>query len=293
MPRTLTVSAVQFELRAPGSFEGFAEHVDGLLDRASGSDVVVFSELFTEGLFTIPSDWRDSTTAELSRLADYTLQFRDYFQEQARARRQCLVAGTTLEYVDDQVVNVCYTFFPNGSEHRHVKSHIFPAEADWRTLEGHSLTTFEVAGVTAGIAVCYEAEIPEISTILSRMGAEIIFCPSYTFTQAGFWRVRHCAAARCIENQIYMVHASTTGDLGAPLSPGWARSSILSPCDLAFPANGVVVEAETNREQVVTATLDFDLLHENRASGAATTFNDRKRRADMYRAYAHLLIEPS
>ncbi len=290
MTRTLTVSAVQFQLRPVASFEDFARQATGLLDQAPSSDVVVFPELFTEGLFAIQPRWQNESTAQLVRIADYADAYRTLFGSAARSRGQAIVAGSTLEYTADGVENVSYTFLPDGSEHRHVKSHIFPAEADWQTVEGSSLATFSVAGVTAAVAICYEAEIPEVTTILSRMGAEIIFCPSYTFTEAGFWRVRHCAAARCIENQIYMVHCSTTGNVGEPLSPGWARSSILSPCDLAFPANGVIAEATTNVQQVITATVDFDLLHENRKSGAATTFTDRQRRAPMYRNYAPLLI---
>ncbi|MEH7336479.1 nitrilase-related carbon-nitrogen hydrolase [Neobacillus drentensis] len=135
------------------------------------------------------------------------------------------------------------------------------------------------------LAVCYEAEIPEVSRILSANGAEIIFCPSYTFTEAGFWRVRHCAQARAIENQVYFVHCPTVGEPGAPLPNGFGRSSILSPCDLAWMPNGIVAEAETNKHTVVTGTVDIDELYENRKTGAATTFVDRTRREDVYSKY--------
>lgn len=116
-------------------------------------------------------------------------------------------------------------------------------------------------------------------------GADIIFCPSYTFTEAGFWRVRHCAHARAIENQVYFVHCPTVGEPGAPLPDGYGRASILSPCDSAWPANGIVVEAEMNEHTIITGTVDMDELYENRKSGAATTFNDRNRRKDMYAKY--------
>lgn len=289
MSRVITVSAAQFRIGPVDSFEDFAQQAITLLGEAQASDVVVFPELFTTSLFSIQPGWQGQTTAQFGRLADYIDEYRALFGAEAVSRGQCIVAGSTLEYTRDGVENVSYTFLADGTEHRHVKSHIFPAESDWRTYEGNSLATFSVAGVTAAVAICYEAEIPEVATILARKGAEIIFCPSYTFTEAGFWRVRHCAAARCIENQIYMVHCSTAGNVGDPLSAGWARSSILSPCDLVFPANGVVAEAATNVQQVITATLDLDVLHENRRSGAATTFVDRHRRADMYGQYASLL----
>jgi predicted amidohydrolase len=144
---------------------------------------------------------------------------------------------------------------------------------------------YSIGPVKIGIAVCYEAEIPEISRILSVNGADIIFCPSYTFTEAGFWRVRHCAHARAIENQVYFVHCPTVGEPGDPLPNGYGRASILSPCDKAWLANGVVAEAEVNKHTVITGTVDIDELYENRKSGAATTFKDRKRRKDVYTKY--------
>jgi hypothetical protein len=36
---------------------------------------------------------------------------------------------------------------------------------------------------------------------------------------------------------------------------------------------------------VITAAVDIDPLYENRKTGAATTFNDRIRRAPMYKQY--------
>ena len=129
-----------------------------------------------------------------------------------------------------------------------------------------------------------------MATTLTAMGAEVLLVPSYTFTEAGFWRVRHCAAARAIEDQVYVVHCPTVSHLEAPLSPGWARASVLSPCDLVFPANGVLAESATNVEDVVGYELDLDLLHENRRTGAATTHKDRGRRRELYASYAHVSL---
>jgi predicted amidohydrolase len=78
------------------------------------------------------------------------------------------------------------------------------------------------------------------------------------------------------------VHCSTGARPAGPLPGGWAQSSILAPCDAAWPANGVLAEAEANQEQVIRATLDLDALHENRETGAAPTYRDRRRRADIY-----------
>lgn len=290
MPRTLSVAAAQFEMRAVDSFETFATQVRSLLDDARGVQLVVLPELFTEALFTVDPAWQSHEIAQLTRIAEFTEEYTDLFAAEARARGQWILAGSHLVATERGHENVAHLFGPEGQLHTHSKTHIFPAEGDWDTQEGDELAVFDVDGVTVGVAICYEAEIPEVCTTLTAMGAEVLLVPSYTFTDAGFWRVRHCAASRAIEDQVYVVHCPTVAHFEAPLSPGYARASILSPCDLVFPANGVLVEAKTNEQDVVIYQLDLDLLHQNRASGAATTHKDRGRRRDLYAKYAHATL---
>ncbi|MDH6695733.1 nitrilase-related carbon-nitrogen hydrolase [Streptomyces griseoviridis] len=292
MGTSLTVSAVQFEMRRVDGFDAFARQVRTLLDRTDGSELVVLPELFTAALFTARPGWRDEPVSALGRIADHTDDYLALFTDLARVRGQVIVAGSHLvrDPDGDGVLNTAFVFFPDGSVTRHVKTHIFPAEAGWGTREGDTLAPFTVGGITVGVSVCYETEIPEVSTVLARQGAELIVSPSYTFTEAGFWRVRHCAQARAVENQVYVVHCPTTGDPGGPLSPGWARASVLSPCDAGFAPDGVLAEAGTNVEDVITVRLDLDLLRENRRTGAATTDTDRRRRAGLYRRWADDLL---
>lgn len=83
-------------------------------------------------------------------------------------------------------------------------------------------------------------------------------------------------------NQIYYVHCCTGGQPGEPLPNGWARTSILTPCDTLWTPDGVAAEADANVEMIVRAELDIDKLYENRETGAAPTYRDRRRRADLY-----------
>lgn len=317
MNDTLTVAAVQSELREVDGFPDFAEQMRGLLERTDGARLVVLPELCTASLFTARSGWREEPVARLGRIADYTDDYCALFAELARERGQVIIAGSHLiraaegdgsgsisgsgsgpvdsadtAYTAETggVRNTAFVFFPDGSVVRHTKTHIFPAESQWGTLEGDRLAPFWVGEFGVGVSICYETEIPEIPTVLARQGADLVVSPSYTFTEAGFWRVRHCAQARAIENQVYVLHCPTVGDPGGPISPGWGRASVLSPCDTGFPANGVLAEAAANTEDVVTARLDLAALRENRRSGAATTQADRSRRADMYREYAGELL---
>ena len=286
MTRNVTLSACQYLVRPINDFSDMAKRVQGLLDQARGSDIVLFPELFTIELFTTLKGWRERPISDLVEIDQFTTDFLDLFRTEARARGQFIVGGSHLMKVGNRFENVGHIFGPEGEHFTHSKTHIFPAESAWHTAEGERMQAVQLPFAKVGFNICYEAEIPECSATLAEQGAEIILCPSATFTEQGFWRVRHSAQARCIENQVYMVHCCLGGEPGGPLPNGYARSSILGPCDLAWSnAAGIVAEAQTNIEECITATVDLDLLYENRKSGAATTFKDRRRQAHLYRAW--------
>ena len=294
MPRNVSIAACQFVIRPVGSFDEFAAHARGLLDQAEGADLVLFPELFTVELFTTFPDWKNLPVSELTRIheygnTNYTEDYRQLFESEAKERGQHIVAGSHLEKKDGRYLNVAYLYGPDGLIHMHDKTHIFPAEAQWSTEEGDKVEMVELPFAKVGFNVCYETEIPECAATLVEQGAEIILCPSFTFTEYGFWRVRHCAQARAIENQVYFVHCATGADVPSdgPLPPGWTRSSILSPCDKPWGVpNGVVAESpEPNIETVVWGEVDLDKIYENRENGVAPTFRDRRRRANLYREW--------
>jgi predicted amidohydrolase len=289
MARQLSIAACQLALRPVQSFDDFADHVRMLLDAARGVDLVLFPELFTIELFTSLPGWREAPLADLPSIDRYTRRYRDLFGAEARARGQVILAGSHLVQAAGKPLNVAHLFEPNGRVHVHAKTHIFPAESAWASGEGDALEPVDLGFAHVGVAICYEAEIPECASSYAERGVEVLLCPSFTLTEHGFWRVRHCAQARAIENQIYVVHCCAVGAPGEPLPSGWGRSSILSPCDTPWPADGVLAQAETNLECVIRAELDLESLLANRQTGAAPTFRDRRRRARLYRQWpSHL-----
>lgn len=279
--RKVRISASQFSLKPIESFSEFEEQVITSVKQAKGSDFVVFPELFTAELLTTFPDAKKFTLKDVKRMSEFTDQYLELFSRLAGQNGQYLIAGSHLKKEGIRYYNTCHVFGPDGRMFEHKKTHIFPIEVEWETAEGNTIEVMELEKAKVGISICYEAEIPECARILTLKGAEIIFCPSLTLNEAGFWRVRHCCQARCIENQIYIVHCCTVGDAG--IFTGWGRSSILSPCDTPWPSNGIIAEAEANKEMIITGEVDLDELYVNRESGAATTFKDRARRADLYK----------
>ncbi|MEX3713232.1 nitrilase-related carbon-nitrogen hydrolase [Cytobacillus horneckiae] len=278
----VTVSCCQFEIKKLNSFSAFEKQVSDTFEQVPlTSDYVLFPELTTLGLLTSFDHFSTLALKDYRKLTDFLDDYKKLFSSLASERQQIIIAGSTLEEEAGEIYNTCFIFEPDGSIHRHRKTHIFPGEAEWDTAEGDALEVFEIGPVTFGIAICYEIEIPEINSIYQQKGADIIFCPSYTFTPHGFWRVRHCAQARAIENQVYVIHCPTKGNRDGIIYPGHGNASILSPCDLNWEANGVVVEAKENTK-VITASLSMDALYDNRQDGAATTVKDRQRRKELY-----------
>ncbi|WP_216830299.1 nitrilase-related carbon-nitrogen hydrolase [Alkalihalobacterium elongatum] len=284
--RSVKISACQFELKKLRNFEDFVQQIqEQLIQVPSDSDYVIFPELFTTGLLTTLPQFENFSVKEMTLLNQFTDQFKEFFIKTAKERNQVIIAGSHLEYKNNNLFNITYLFDKNGTYVEHKKTHIFPAEAQWGTNEGDEINVFDIGPAKVGIANCYEMQIPEVSRILAVQGAEIIFSPSYTFSEYGFWRVRHCAHSRCIENQVYVVHCSTIGTPGGIIPKGIGKASILSPCDEPWSKKGIVVEGEMNKSMTITGTVNIDELANNRESGATTTFNDRKRREELYRKY--------
>ncbi len=279
------ISAIQHEWKPIKDFDEMAEQITNNMEKAKGSDFVVLPELFTIQLLTTMPEVTEFSpeTLDLSTFASrFTERYIDLFRRLAKDYNQYIVAGSHPTREGARVYNIVYIFGPDGTLFMHRKTHLWPFEGLFGIAEGDTLEVLDLGHVKVGVAVCYEAEIPEISRILALKGADIIFCPSFTLDEAAFWRVRHCCQARAIENQVYVVHGCGSGSLDTFGLAGWGRASILSPCDTPWTPNGVVAEGELGKEMVITGEVDIDELHRNRENGAATTYNDRERRSEMY-----------
>lgn len=285
--RNIRICATQFALRPFKQFSDFRESVVRMLDQAGGADFVVFGEWFTLGLLAAEMDLSSAGYSDIKKVARFTNDYLELFSRVAKERQQFIVAGTTVEEQNGLYYDTCFMFDRDGREYRHRKTHLFPLEREeWGISEDSSIKVTDAGKASVGICVCYESQIPECSRSLALKGAEIIFCPSFTLTEAGYYRIRHSCEARCIENQLITVLSSTVGDLGPMRMRGIGRSAILSPCDHPWPSNGVLAEGEMNREMVVTVDLDIDAIDETREKGAARAHKDRIRRASLYREWS-------
>ncbi len=284
--RKIRISSAQFALRPFKNFSSFEDSVVKMLDEAKGSDFVIFGEWFTLGLLAAEMELGKASYADIKKVSKFTTDYTELFSKLAKERQQFIVAGTTVEEYNGNYYDTCFTFDSDGTEYRHRKTHLFPLEREeWGMSEADIIKVIETKKAKIGICICYESQIPECSRSLSLKGAEIIFCPSLTLTEAGYNRIRHSCEARSIENQLITVMSSTVGDLSPMKVKGVGRSSILSPCDNPWPSNGILAEGEMNKEMIVTADVELDAIYATRDKGAARPHKDRIRRSSLYKEW--------
>ena len=57
----------------------------------------------------------------------------------------------------------------------------------------------------------------------------------------------------------------------------YAQSMVFTPCDFAFPANGIKAEATPNTEMILIADVDIDMLRELNQFGSVRNLRDRRK----------------
>jgi predicted amidohydrolase len=285
-PAAVRVAAVQFEARAIADVEEFYGRLDYFV-RVAGeyrADFVVFPELFTLQLLACAPEMLGPDAA-IDELTRQTPRFIAHVSALARAHRVNVVAGSHLTRGDDEVVrNVTYLALRDGGLHAQEKIHATPSERDWWGVRGgETMRAIPTDCGPVGVQICYDVEFPELGRKLADEGVKLVFTPFCTDTRQGYYRVRHCAQARAIENQCYVVAAGVVGNMPnvGNMDVHYARSGVFTPCDFRFPRDGVAEEAAENLETMLFADLDLGDIAWAREAGSVRNLADS--RPDLYR----------
>jgi len=274
------VASVQYQMRRVRDFADFAEQVRYFVDTASQyrSDFLVFPEFFTVQLLsTVKHHAAIEGIRELSR---FTQQYLDLMSGLAKDYGLYIVGGSHPLPVGDRLLNTSFLFCPDGARHSQAKLHITPAEKKaWGISGGDDLQVFHTPKAKVGILICYDIEFPEAARCLADDGAEIIFVPFCTDDRPAYLRVRYCAQARAIENQIYVVTSGVIGNL--PDVPSmdihYGQAAVFTPSDFEFARDGILAQADSNVETLLVTDLDLQDLYRAFNEGSVTPRTDRRR----------------
>ena len=283
----IRVAALQYFIRPVSTFDQFRDQVVGLVETAIDykCHLLVFPEYFTVQLLTL-GDVRRPIQVQIRDLASQTDRFVDLMGSLARKHSLYLVAGTipVLDRSRDTVYNQSFFFGPGGDFGIQCKLHMTRFETeDWLVSPGSVLRVFETMFGRMAIAICYDVEFPEIARAAAREGAHVLVVPSCTDDRQSFWRVRYCAHARAIENQMYAICSGTVGSLpNVPaVSLNYGQAAILTPSDFAFSRDGILAEGNHNQEMMVIGELNLKTILETRTSGTVLPLHDSQRTSSL------------
>lgn len=283
----LRIASLQYFIRPVQTFDQFRDQVQALVETAADykAQLLVFPEYFTVQLLTLGNVKRpmQEQVRDLARQSD---RFRTLMGDLARQHGLYIVAGTipVMDGDSDHVYNESTIFSPSGKHGVQGKLHMTRFEKEeWKVSPRAKFQVFETDFGRVAITICYDVEFPEIARAAGREGAHILVVPSCTDERQGFLRVRYCAQARAVENQMYVVQSSTVGSL--PMVPAvslnYGQASILTPSDFAFSRDGILAEGIPNQESMVIGDVNLTTILQGRSHGTVLPLLDSQQSADI------------
>jgi predicted amidohydrolase/ribosomal protein S18 acetylase RimI-like enzyme len=280
----IRVATVQYGQRRIHSFDEFRQmalyFIDVLADYRA--DFILFPELFTLQLLSIENEPIAPSDA-IRHISRHEPDIIDLFGDAALKFNVNIIAGSTPSLRDGLVYNTSHVFRRDGTMASQDKIHPTPNESYWWNIVGGDevkLIETDCGGVA--VLICYDAEFPELCRHLTDQGVDVLFVPFLTDERQSYSRVRYCAQARAVENQIYVAMAGSCGNLPnvQNMDIHYAQSCILTPCDFPFARDGIAADTTPNVEMVAIADLSLRALREARHNGTVRNLKDR--RHDLY-----------
>lgn len=275
----MKVAVAKYPVGEPRDFEAFAAKQEALLReaKAGGARLAVLPEYLSLELAAMfdPAT-RGDLHASLAAIQPLRGAWMALYARLARELDLHVNAGSfLLDNGHGRYRNRSDLFAPDGSRLWQDKLRLTGFEKKTGVIEsGDALKVFEVDGVRAGIAVCYDSEFPLPVRAQCEAGARLLLVPSCTDTEAGATRVRVGCLARALENRCFVAQAVTAGE--APWSPALdsntGEAALLAPMDVGLPQDGNLAQTRGAQAWAI-AELDVVALETSRAD--AQVANDR------------------
>ncbi len=291
--RRIRICAAQYLMKPIRCWEEMEESVEFFVDTAaaSHSHFLLFPEYFSYQLISCCTTG-GSMRETVLKLADLTDRYVQMLRSLAMKYNIYIVGGSHPTRRDGLLYNTAYLFSPSGYVYTQDKLHITPSERNESNIEpGEGLRVFNTPLARIAIQICYDIEFPETTRLLALAGVEVIFVPLYTDEKKAYWRVRHCAQARAVENFVYVVLAGNVGNMRTPIGSflNYSQAAILTPSDFPFPEKGIQGEADPNVESAVVSELALSALAQQRHIATVRPLHDR--RPDLYQLQSIVQLE--
>ena len=290
--RRVRVCAAQYQMRPARSWEDVVYSMEFFAETADSyhCHFLLLPEYFMYHAFSyLQGESLLGLVTELAKLHD---QYQETLARLSRKYGLYIIGGSMPVERGGLRYNVAHLFSPSGNVYTQDKLHITPIERAESGIEpGEGIRIFDTPLARIAIQICYDIEFPEVSRLLTLAGVEVIFVPFYTDEKKAYWRVRHCAQARAVENFIYVVIAGNVGNLRTRIGSflTYGQSAVLTPSDFSFPEKGVEGEADPNVEATVVSELALSALSQQRHVASVRPLHDR--RLDLYTLQGRQRVE--
>jgi len=238
----------------PGEVDKNLERMESFVHEASerSAGAVLFPELSVSG-YTLKEPEKIYDLARSRRILEKIVRM-------AHDARLIIMAGMVGILQEGRPYISHVVAGPNGLLGVYRKTHLSPPEKE-KYREGDSLDVFHERDLTFGLELCYESHFPEISTVLSLKGAEVLFMPHASprgnpEEKMKSW-LRHLPG-RAFDNGVFVVACNQVGKTGE----GFVFPGVI----LALDPQGRILESYTgNEETMVFVELKAEVLQETRS----------------------------
>jgi N-carbamoylputrescine amidase len=240
-----------------------AKHLRLIEDAAAkGVQILCLQELFYGPYFAAEQDTRWYAFTE--RVPDGpTVRL---MQEQARRHGMAMVVpvyeeeATGVYYNTAAVLDADGTFL--GKYRKNHIPHCLPGFWEKFYFKPGNLgyPVFQTRFATIGVYICYDRHFPEGGRVLGLHGAEIVFVPSATTSghSDNLWKIEQTSMA--IANG-YFVGTNNRVGREAP----WNMGEFYGSSYFCDPYGQILAQGSRDRDELVTADLDLDLIGKVRA----------------------------
>lgn len=279
MPQSVKVATAQYPVSEPASWAAFAAGLSRWVQKgaADGTQLLVFPEYASMVLAALFEPVvRQDLSAQLGAMQELREAYVELHVELSRRHGVHILAGSFPWKLDDgRSVNRAWLCAPDGSRAYQDKQVMTRFEREqWGISRGEPLRVFDTALGCLGVAICYDAEFPQLVRAQVEAGADLLLVPSCTDARAGYQRVLVAARARALESQCPVLLSPLVGE--APWSPAIdvnvGIAGIYGPPDRGFPDDGVITQGRENAPGWVRARIERAASLEARRNGQVLNF---------------------
>ena len=246
----------------PGEIElNRCRAVEMVSEAAENADIVVLPEVWTTG-YALRNVEDKAETINGQTISSLQLL--------AQEKRINIVAGSLPLNQNGRIYNSTIVIDSQGQIIAdYAKIHMFSLFNEQRFFTaGSKLAKFSLAGVQAGVAICYDLRFPEMFRKLALDGVDIIYVPAEWPAERGeHWRILN--QARAIENQVYICAVNCSGEFKG--KPFYGHSLFIGP-------DGVILAEGTNGEEILYGEVEEDYLRRVRQNMSVI----KDRRPELY-----------